>query len=103
MCRTIDALRQELGRGPLLYRYSGMQEEEGTFIACAFWCVAALVLVGRREEAIELMDELLALGNDLGLYTEMIDPDDLSFLGNIPQALSHLALLVAALTLENQY
>lgn len=102
MSRTIDALRAELGRGPLMYRYSGMPKEEGTFTACGFWCVAALALVGRRSEAVDLMDELLALGNDLGLYTEMIDPEDLSFLGNFPQALSHLALLVAALTLAGE-
>lgn len=103
MSRTIDAVRAELGRGPLLYRYSGMAAEEGTFTACGFWCVAALALVGRGAEATEQMDELLALRNDVGLYTEMIDPEDLSFLGNLPQALSHLALLVAALTLANRY
>lgn len=101
MSRTIDALREELSHGPMLYRYSGVSEEEGTFTACGFWCVAALALVGRREEGEQLMDELLALGNDVGLYTEMIDPADLSFLGNFPQALSHLALLEAALTLED--
>lgn len=96
MSSTIDALRDELGRGPLLYRYSGMAAEEGAFVACSFWTVAALVTVGRRDEAVALMDQILALGNDLGLYTEMIDPEDHSFLGNFPQALSHLALLNAA-------
>jgi GH15 family glucan-1,4-alpha-glucosidase len=101
MRSTIDALREDLGRGPLLHRYSGMQHEEGAFVACSFWAVAALALVGRREEAVELMDETLALGNDVGLYTEMIDPEDNSFLGNFPQALSHLALLTAALALED--
>lgn len=100
MSSTIDALRDELGTGPLLYRYSGMQREEGAFVACSFWAVAALVRVGRREEAVQLMDEMLAIGNDLGLYTEMIDPADHAFLGNFPQALSHLALLTAALTLK---
>lgn len=100
MSSTIDALREELGRGPLLHRYSGMPDEEGAFVACSFWAVAALVHVGRAEEAAELMDDTLALGNDVGLYTEMIDPEDGSFLGNFPQALSHLALLTAALTLE---
>lgn len=102
MSATIDALREELGRGPLLFRYSGMDAEEGTFTACGFWCAAALALVGRRAEAREQMDAMLARANDLGLYTEMIDPADDAFLGNMPQALSHLALLVAALTLNGQ-
>lgn len=100
MSSTVDALREELGTGPLLHRYSGMQHEEGAFVACSFWAVAALAHVGRQDEAVELMDEMLGRGNDLGLYTEMIDPADDAFLGNFPQALSHLALLTAALTLE---
>lgn len=100
MSSTIDAVREELGRGPLMYRYSGMEKEEGAFVACSFWTVAALATVGRREEAVDLMDEMLPLANDVGLFTEMIDPEDNSFLGNFPQALSHLALLNAAVALE---
>jgi len=100
MSRTIDAIREELGEGPLLYRYSGMREEEGTFTACAFWMVGALACVGRRDEAKELMDELVALGNDVGMYSEMMEPGTHEFLGNIPQGLSHLALITAALTIE---
>ena len=99
---TIAALRQELGRGPLMYRYSGMEAEEGAFVACSFWTVAALTAVGQREQAVELMDRMVELSNDLGLFTEMIDPEDYSFLGNFPQALSHLAVLNAALALRDQ-
>ncbi len=100
MSHTIDALRSELGRGPLLYRYSGAEKEEATFVACAFWAAGALACVGRPAEASTLMDELVALANDVGLYTEMIDERDDSFLGNTPQGLSHLALITAALTIE---
>jgi GH15 family glucan-1,4-alpha-glucosidase len=100
MSSTLDALRSELGRGPLLYRYTGMPEEEGTFTACAFWLAGAYACVGRMDEARELMDQLVALGNDVGLYSEMIDADDHSFLGNLPQGLSHLALVSAALTID---
>ncbi|MBD2761761.1 glycoside hydrolase family 15 protein [Kocuria sp. cx-116] len=100
MKSTIAALRQELGRGPLLYRYSGMDAEEGAFVACSFWTVAALTAVGQRQQAVELMDRMMPLANDLGLFTEMIDPEDYSFLGNFPQALSHLAVLNAALALR---
>lgn len=96
MSRTIDALRAELGAGPLLYRYSGMRKEEGTFTACAFWTVSALACVGRRAEAIALMEELLPQVNDVGLLSEMIEEGTGEFLGNLPQALSHLALIQAA-------
>lgn len=102
MSRTIDALRAELGSGPLLYRYTGMPDEEGAFVACAFWGVAALALVDRAEEAGEWMEELLALANDVGVWPEMIDPATGDFLGNLPQALSHLALIQAALTLADR-
>jgi len=100
MSTTIDALRSELGRGPLLYRYTGADHEEGAFVACSFWMASALACVGRHEEATELMNDLVALGNDVGLYSEMIDPVDDSFLGNLPQGLSHLALITAAITIE---
>ncbi|QWT25410.1 glycoside hydrolase family 15 protein [Subtercola sp. PAMC28395] len=100
MSSTIDAIRGELGRGPLVYRYSGVQGEEAAFVACSFWVASALACVGRTGEAIALMNELVELGNDVGLYSEMIDPDDLSFLGNLPQGLSHLALINAAITIE---
>ena len=101
MRSTLDALRGELGRGPLLYRYSGAEKEEGTFVACAFWLVSALMHTGRRDEAVELMDQLVPLANDVGLFTEMIAEDDHAFLGNFPQGLSHLALITAALTVHD--
>ena len=100
MSSTLDVLRDELGAGPLLYRYSGMQEEEATFVACAYWMVSALVAVGRREEAVNLMEELLPLANDVGIMAEMIEPSDNAFMGNLPQGLSHLALIVAALSIS---
>ncbi|WP_210495173.1 glycoside hydrolase family 15 protein [Patulibacter sp. SYSU D01012] len=99
MHATVDAVRGELGRGPLLYRFSGAEREEKTFVACAFWVVDALACLDRRDEATALMEELLPLTNDVGLLSEMIDADDGAFWGNLPQALSHLALLRAALTL----
>jgi len=100
MSATIDAIRAELGRGVLLYRYTGMDAEEGAFVACSFWMAAALACVGRHDEAVTMMDNLVALANDVGLYSEMIDPADLSFLGNLPQGLSHLALINASITID---
>ena len=101
MSTTVDALRRELGAGPHLYRFSGAADLEGAFVACGFWSVSALELVGRHEEAETLMAELLQTQNDVGLLAEIVDPADGSFLGNLPQALSHLALINAAITVSD--
>ena len=100
MRRTIDALIKHLGHGPHLYRYSGASEEEATFVACSYWLVAALVHTDQMSRADTLMDELVGTLNDVGLVSEMIDPVDDGFLGNFPQALSHLAIINAALTID---
>ncbi|MGH2859310.1 MAG: glycoside hydrolase family 15 protein [Solirubrobacteraceae bacterium] len=94
---TIDAIRSELhAEGPLFYRYSGMSEQENAFLACSFWMVEALALAGRHGEATELMDEMVSLGGDLGLYSEEMEPGGHQMRGNHPQALTHLALIAAA-------
>lgn len=99
---TIDAIRAELARGPLIYRYSGMDEDEGAFLACTYWLVEALSVAGRRDEAMALMDEAVGLVNDVGLLAEQMDPRTGEMLGNLPQGLSHLALINAAVTLHRR-
>ncbi len=95
---TVDAVRAELGAGgPLLYRYTGMAEQEGAFVACSCWMVEALAILGRREEAGALLDELLEHTGDTGLLTEQVDAGTGGLLGNVPQGLSHLAVIGAAL------
>ncbi|WP_222710487.1 glycoside hydrolase family 15 protein [Quadrisphaera setariae] len=104
MSSTLDALRRELGHGPHLYRYTGAAAEEGSFVACSFWMVSALQLCGRGEEARALMEQLVdgptPVLNDVGVLAEMVDPATGDWLGNLPQALSHLALVNAAVTVH---
>ncbi|MFI6073940.1 hypothetical protein ACIA5C_20435 [Actinoplanes sp. NPDC051343] len=97
---TIAAIRNELADGPLLYRYTGMRKEEGTFLACSFWLVSALTSLGRHQQAAAQMKAAVTLTTDLGLLAEQINPADRSMLGNLPQALSHLALINAAFALR---
>jgi GH15 family glucan-1,4-alpha-glucosidase len=103
---TIDAIHRELcASGPLLYRYppgkDGLPGTEGAFLPCSFWLVQALAKTGRREEATELLDELVALASPLGLYAEEMDPGSRRHLGNYPQALTHAALVQAALAIRD--
>jgi GH15 family glucan-1,4-alpha-glucosidase len=102
---TVEAVRRELAHGPLLRRYTGddgLTGSEGAFVTCSFWLVESLARTGRVAEAIRLMDELLGLANDVGLFAEEIEPATGAFLGNTPQGLSHLSLISAALAIAEQ-
>jgi GH15 family glucan-1,4-alpha-glucosidase len=92
---TVRAVRDKLSDGPLVYRYSGV-DDDGAFVACTFWLVLALVHLGELDDARALMDDAVRLCNDVGLLAEEIDPGSGAMLGNFPQGLSHLALVNAA-------
>ena len=106
MCRTIDLIHERLGRDGLLLRYlddfeDGLPGREGAFKIGGFWAVEAECLRGDLLRATELFERQLEAANDLGLFSEEIDPSSGELLGNLPQALSHVGLINAALRLES--
>ena len=92
LAATIDAIDRELGAGPWHFRYSGVSEEEGCFLACTFWMIEARLLLGQRAQAEAMLAALDAtFEHGVGILSEMIDPHSGAFLGNLPQGLSHLS------------
>lgn len=107
MVATTAAVADRLGAGDgLIYRYlpdrspDGLPGTEGAFLLCSFWLTDNLAWQGRLEEATELYERLCARTNGLGLLPEQIDPASGGFLGNYPQALSHVGLISSGVTLD---
>jgi GH15 family glucan-1,4-alpha-glucosidase len=98
---TLEAVQRELGCGPFHYRYSDVEQEEGCFLACTFWLAEAHALLGDTARASEMFEKAVeALDIGVGIYSEMIDPHSREYLGNLPQALTHLALIGTASVLS---
>ena len=106
---TVEAIEKNLMQSGLVARYNpgatddGLPGSEGTFLACSFWMVINLWLIGRRDDARALYTRLLSLLNDVGLISEEYDPQAQRMLGNFPQALTHIALVHAAFALSGQW
>lgn len=104
--RHVKAIEEQLRLGKLLRRYD-VEDDFGTqdaaFTVCSFWLVEALAIVGEREAARDLFDELLALSNGLGLYSEDILPATGELSGNFPQTYSHVGLINAAFRLSRDW
>jgi GH15 family glucan-1,4-alpha-glucosidase len=102
---TVEAIERLLIVDGLVQRYGtrttkdGLPAGEGAFLACSFWLVDNLVLLGRLDDARRLFEQLLMLRNDLGLLAEEYDPQAQRLVGNYPQAFSHIALINSAYNL----
>jgi GH15 family glucan-1,4-alpha-glucosidase len=103
---TVRAIAEHLGSGVLLRRYrteespDGLQADEGAFLLCSFWLADALAHLGEVEEAQRIFERLITFASPLGLYSEEVNSRTGEFLGNYPQAFTHLALVGAAVNIE---
>lgn len=100
---TVEQIKQQLGRGPLVYRYltdDHLPSGEGAFLLCSFWLVDALAMIGEVDAARARFEQLVAYSSPHGLLAEEVDPATGTALGNYPQAFSHLGLINSALNLD---
>lgn len=98
---TREEIERRLAVGPWLYRSDTHRESgEGAFVLCSLWRIGQLVREGELARAESLLEEIIAAASPLGLYSEEIDPVSGDFLGNFPQAFSHLGLIAAVLDLQ---
>jgi GH15 family glucan-1,4-alpha-glucosidase len=106
---TVEAIEARLMKDGFVQRYNtetvddGLPSGEGAFLACSFWMVANLWLIGREADAKAMFERLLALRNDVGLLSEEYDPVGRRMVGNFPQALSHIALIHAAFAMSGAW
>ncbi|HEU0240528.1 MAG TPA: glycoside hydrolase family 15 protein [Micromonosporaceae bacterium] len=108
MVATANAVADRLSAGGgLLYRYhhkespDGIVGDEGAFLLCSFWLVENLARQQRLDAAAELYESLCARASSLGLFPEQIDPATGEFIGNFPQAFSHIGVISSGVNLTS--
>ena len=103
---TLAVIEHELKDGDWLYRYRHHDDfghPETAFTICAFWYVNALAMAGRRDEAREHFERLLARRTRLGLLSEDIDPASGEWWGNFPQTYSLVGIVNSAIRLSRSW
>ncbi|WP_141735979.1 glycoside hydrolase family 15 protein [Oligoflexus tunisiensis] len=106
MVGTVNLIEKTLLRDGFVYRYQtddgldGLPPGEGAFIPCTLWLADVYLMQERWDEAMELVERILGIANDVGLLSEEYDPHNRCLVGNFPQAFSHVALINTLIRLE---
>ncbi len=98
--QTVKKIKEELYHNGLMYRYKitdDFGQPSSSFTICTFWLIRALFVIGEKEEALKIFNQLLSYSNHLGFFSEDLDFETKRQLGNFPQAYSHLALINTAI------
>ena len=104
--KTVEAIERVLLKDGFVRRYinddeDGLQGTEGAFIACSFWFVDCLCLIGRKDDARNMFERLISISTDLGFMSEEYDLGHKRLIGNFPQAFSHIAMINSAFNLDD--
>lgn len=100
---TVLKIKEELYRNGYMFRYINEDDfgiPTNSFVLCNFWLVNSLHKIGRKEEALEVFENILSCVNHLGLLAEHVDVETKELMGNFPQAYSHLGLIQSALLIN---
>jgi len=103
---TVECIGRHLLRGSHMFRYDAPDdfgEPENAFNICTFWYIDALASIGRKDEARELFENMLALRNTLGLLSEDIEPATGELWGNFPQTYSMAGIINTAVRLSKPW
>lgn len=103
---TVDIVRERLLRGGFIMRYAEADdfgEPRNAFLLCTFWYIDALAAIGRRDEALEIFNNVLARRNHFGLLAEDVDPSTGEMWGNFPQTYSQVGLILCAMRLSRSW
>lgn len=108
MLSTIDAITNNLKENNFIHRYlpektpDGLVGDEGVFLAVNFWLIQNLILLNRVGDAKKMFNRILKTSSPLGIFSEMLDPKTGEMLGNLPQALTHIEVILTAYYLDRQ-
>ena len=103
---TVAAIGRDLRRNGYIMRYTAADDfgaPETAFIVCSFWFSDALMATGKREEARETFQDILAHTNGYGLLSEDLHPTSGQLWGNIPQTYSMAGVINSAMHLSNRW
>jgi len=106
MISTTKQIEKELSLDEgLLLRYAspdGLPGKEGVFLLASFWLIDALVFAGKTKRAQKIFEKISKLANHVGLFSEEMDHQSKEFLGNFPQAYTHIGFINSAFYLSSK-
>lgn len=106
MLSTIEQISKNLEENNFIHRYlpektsDGLSGGEGAFLAVNFWLIQNLVLLNKVDDAKKMFKRILKTASPLGIFSEMIDPKTGKMMGNLPQALTHIEVILTAYYLD---